>query len=189
MKKVLLGLVVVGIFWWGGYEILNRADVEADRAWSQVESVLQRRYDLIPNLVNTVKGYAKHESSIFEAVAEARASAGKIDISSLSSNPELMEQYQKINSKMTSALSRLLAVAENYPQLKADQNFLALQSQIEGTENRINVERQRYNNAAANVNYYIRNLVLGLIARVHGFKQRAYFKADVEAQKAPEVKF
>lgn len=192
MKKLLITLVVLGgVFggWWYGYEILNNADVSVDQAWGQVESVLQRRYDLIPNLVETVKGYAKHESGVFSEVAKARAEIGKVNFGSLAGDQAQMAEFAKLNSEMSSALSRLLAVVENYPQLKADQNFLTLQSQLEGTENRINVERQRYNQAVGSLNYYVRNLVIGVLAKIHGFEKRAYFKADEAAQKAPAVKF
>lgn len=190
MKKVLL-LIIFGIAagWFAGYEVLNKADIEAETAWSQVETVLQRRLDLVPNLVATVKGYAAHEKEIFTEVANARAQIGKVDLSSIAGNDEKMAEFAKLNSKFSSALSRLLAISERYPKLKADSNFLTLQSQLEGTENRISVERQRYNQAAANLNYYTRNLALALIAKVHGFKARTFFKADLEAQKAPTVNF
>lgn len=190
MKKIILICVVaLALGWFLGYEVLNKADIEAETAWSQVESALQRRFDLIPNLVGTVKGYAAHEKEIFTEIAASRAQIGKMDLSGIAGNDEKMAEFAKANSKFSSALSRLLVVAERYPNLKADSSFLALQSQLEGTENRINVERGRYNQAVAGINYYIRNLALSLIAKVHGFSKRAFFKADQEAQKAPTVNF
>jgi LemA protein len=153
--------------------------------WSQVENVYQRRADLIPNLVNTVKGYAKHEAGVLEEVTRARSQAGQVKVNSA----EDLNKYAEAQGQLTSALSRLLVVAENYPQLKADRNFQDLQSQLEGTENRITVERQRFNEAAREYNIYLRKFPQSLVASFRNFQPRPYFQADTGAKNAPKVEF
>jgi len=153
--------------------------------WAQVENVYQRRADLIPNLVNTVKGYAKHEASVLEEVTRARASVGQIQVT----KPEDLAKFDQTQSQLSSALSRLMVVAERYPDLKADKNFLELQSQLEGTENRIAIERQRFNETAVQYNTYIRTFPQNLIAGFRGFQPRTYFAADTGAKTAPKVDF
>jgi LemA protein len=153
--------------------------------WSQVENVYQRRADLIPNLVSTVKGYAKHESEVFEKVTQARAQVGQIKVNS----PEDLKNYDQAQTGLSSALSRLMVVAERYPELKADRGFLELQSQLEGTENRITVERMRFNEAARGYNVYLKQFPQSLVAGFRNFHERAYFAADAGAKTAPKVEF
>ncbi len=164
----------------GMYNRLVMLDEGVNTAWAQVENQLQRRLDLIPNLVNTVKGYAEHEKEVLTAVTNARSRVG-----SARTIPEKIDA----NRQLTSALGRLLVVMENYPDLKADQNFLALQSQLEGTENRISVERRRYNEATQKYNIAIRQFPNTILANMFGFKRKPLFEADKAAQQAPEVKF
>ena len=163
MKKGVIVLIVIvviilGIFYSvkGSYNSLVKQDEGVQAAWSQVENVYQRRADLIPNLVNTVKGYATHEKSTLEGVIEARSKATQIKVDVENLTPEALAKYQKAQGELGSALGRLLAITENYPDLKANQNFLELQSQLEGTENRITVERQKYNETARVYNTSIR---------------------------------
>ena len=160
-------------------------------SWSQVENVYQRRMDLIPNLVNTVKGYAAHESETFAQIADARSRAGgTIQVSDeILNNPESFQRFQQVQNELGSALQRLMVVSENYPQLKADQNFLALQDQLEGTENRIAVERKRFNDAVQAYNMYIRQFPRVMIAGSMGFDQKQYFQAAQGADQAPAVSF
>jgi len=161
-----------------------------NQSWAQVENQYQRRYDLIPNLVETVKGYAKHEREVFTQVTEARAKVGQINISpEVLKDPEAFAKFQQAQDALGSALARLLAVAENYPQLKANENFLQLQAQLEGTENRISVERRRYNEVVQQYNTYIRRFPVNIIAGMFGFRERPYFKAAEQAQQAPKVQF
>jgi LemA protein len=185
-------LVAIGIVSWatGTYNSLVKLDEGVKQAWSQVQNQYQRRVDLIPNLVETVKGYAKHESSVFEEVAEARSSVGKFQVSAdILNDPQLFQKFQAAQSTMGSALSRLLAVAENYPNLKANENFLQLQSQLEGTENRIAVERRRFNEVVQDYNLKIRTFPASMIAGMFSFTQKAYFQAEPGAEKAPKVQF
>jgi len=182
---VVIGVVVVlGImaFSWykNGYDRLVRLDESVNAAWAQVENQLQRRFDLIPNLVNTVKGYAGHEKDVLTAVTDARSRVG-----SAQTIPDKMDA----NRELTSALGRLLVVMENYPNLKADQNFLALQSELEGTENRIAVERRRYNETVKEYNIAIRGFFARMIAGSMGLERKPLFEADEKAKAAPEVKF
>ena len=166
-------------------------DEQVNAQWAQVENQYQRRYDLIPNLVATVKGFATHESEVYTQVAEARSKAGgivNID-SSITDDPEKMAQFQKVQDSLGGALQRLLSVAENYPELKANQNFMALQDELEGTENRIAVERKRYNDAAQVFNTTIRKFPVVFMANTFGFKAKAYFKAAEESKSAPKVEF
>ncbi len=157
--------------------------------WANVESAYQRRADLIPNLVNTVKGYAKHEKETLEAVIKARASATQIKIDPANLTPEKLAQFQKAQQGLSGALNRLLLVVERYPELKADKHFLELQSQLEGTENRINVERNKFNKTVQAYNTYIRQFPNNILASWLGFKSKAYFQAEKGAEKAPKVEF
>src|SRR5688572_3059477 len=167
-------VAVIAIFWGvGQYNALVKSQEGVNSAWSQVENVYQRRMDLIPNLVATVKGVANFEKETYIAVAEARSKAGQITISEeVLNNPEIFKKFEQSQAQLSSALSRLLAVAENYPQLKANQNFLELQSQLEGTENRIAVERRRFTEVAQGYNTKIRTFPGSLLAGIFGFKQR-----------------
>ncbi len=186
---LVVALLIVG---WitSTYNQLVQLDEMTNQAWAQVENQYQRRYDLIPNLVETVKGYAKHEREVFIQVTEARARVGQINITpEVLKDPQAFEKFQQAQDALGSALSRLLAVAENYPQLKANENFLQLQAQLEGTENRISVERRRYNEVVQKYNTYIRRFPTNIIAGMFGFKERPYFKAAEQAQQAPKVQF
>ncbi|MBX7148288.1 LemA family protein [bacterium] len=173
-----------------GYNSLVSADEAVSGSWAQVENVYQRRADLIPNLVETVKGYASHEKETLEGVIEARSNLTKINLTAEDlDNPEKMARFQEAQNQITSALSKLMLLKESYPDLKANQNFLALQSQLEGTENRIAVERQRFNEASQYYNTLRRKFPTVLIAKMFDFKEKAYFKSDAGSEKAPTVKF
>ncbi len=163
-----------------GYNRMVTLDEGVTAAWAQVENQLQRRFDLIPNLVNTVKGYAEHEKDVLISVTNARSRVG---------SAETIPQKIEANKQLTSALGRLLVVMERYPDLKANQNFLALQSQLEGTENRIAVERRRYNEAVRTYNAYIRRFPTNFVAGWFKFERKTFFEAEKAAQKTPEVKF
>ena len=197
MKKVWIGVLVVaavallGVMIFGGmYNRLVAADEGVSSAWGQVQSVYQRRMDLIPNLVETVKGYAAHESKTLEEVVNARSKISQMSVSPETANdPAALEKFQQAQQGLSGALSRLLVVVERYPDLKANQNFLALQSQLEGTENRIAVERMRFNEAAQGFNTLRRSFPANVVANLGGFKEKAYFKADEAAAQAPVVKF
>ena len=188
---VALGLaVLVGLFLWSSYNGLVRGEEGVKSAWSQVENVYQRRFDLIPNLVATVKGVANFEKETYTAVTEARSRVGQIRVGpEMLNDPNAFAKFQRAQGELGSALSRLLVVAENYPQLKANQNFLDLQSQLEGTENRIAVERRRYNEVAQGYNTMVRSFPRNFVAGLFGFRTKAYFAATEGAAKAPEVKF
>jgi len=186
---VLLGVLFFSIFS-GTYNKLVVSEENVKKAWSQVENVYQRRLDLIPNLVETVKGYASHERETFESITQARASMGQMKVTSdVVNNPEAFQKFQESQGAMSSFLSRLLMVSERYPDLKANQNFLDLQAQLEGTENRISVERGRYNEAAQSFNTLRRTFPTIILAGWMGFKEKTYFTADAGAEKAPQVKF
>lgn len=157
--------------------------------WSQVENAYQRRADLIPNLVNTVKGYANFEKETLTQVIEARSKATSVNIDANQLTPENVARFEQAQAGLSSALSRLLAVAEAYPDLKANQNFLELQAQLEGTENRIAVERGRFNEAVQQYNTLIRRFPSNITAKIFGFEKKAYFQAKEGSDKAPEVKF
>jgi LemA protein len=203
MKKgcliaLIVGVVVVLIFGLGMYSYIkntynNMVTLEENvtQKWAQVENVYQRRADLIPNLVEVVKGYASHERETLEAVVNARSKVGgQINVGpEMLNNPEAFAQFQQSQSALTSALQRLMVVVERYPELKADQRFADLQVQLEGTENRIAVERGRFNEAVQGFNTTIRQFPTNLIAGFFGFEQKVYFKADAGAEKVPEVKF
>ncbi len=201
MKKIskeLVALIVVivcvlGIFsfYKNTYNSLVSLDEDVSASWAEVQNQYQRRLDLIPNLVSTVKGYAKHESDVFTQVSEARSKAGgQINISDeVLNDPEAFARYQQIQDNLGASLQRLLMVTEQYPELKADQNFLALQDQLEGTENRITVARNRFNDTAKGYNKRVRQFPASIIANMSGFKTRPYFTASAEAQSAPKVEF
>ena len=164
-------------------------DEAVKSAWSNVETQYQRRADLIPNLVSTVKGYASHEESTLQAVMEARSKATSVNISMDDLTPEKIAEFQKAQSAVSSALGRLIAVSENYPDLKANQNFLELQAQLEGTENRISVARKTFNDTTQQYNVSVRSFPANIIAMIFGFDQKAYFSADEAASTAPKVEF
>ncbi|MBB1059227.1 LemA family protein [Marilutibacter spongiae] len=172
-----------------GYNTIQQKDEAVKAAWSQVLNVYKRRADLVPNLVATVKGYAEHEEAVFTEVAEARARVGSINVDA--NDPASVERFQQGQAQLQSAIGRLLLVSEAYPQLKADQNFLQLQAQLEGTENRISVERQRYIQAVQDYNTYIRQFPTNLTAMVFGYKPKPNFSVEDEAaiQQAPAVDF
>lgn len=187
---VLIVIVIVGGGIWHARGGLIDREQAVKSQWGQVENVYQRRLDLIPNLVEVVKRYAAHESGVFTQVAEARSSVGRIQITPETLNdPALLTRFQQAQGELSSALSRLLAVSENYPELKANENFRDLQVQLEGTENRIAVERNRYNQVVQEYNTYRIKGVFALIAgSVFGYdRDKAYFKADAGAEKAPDV--
>lgn len=171
------------------YNGLVSMDEDVNNKWANVETQYQRRADLIPNLVNTVKGYATHEKETLEGVVEARSKATQIQLNANDLSPEKLAQYQKAQGDVTTALGKLLAITENYPDLKANQNFIELQAQLEGTENRINVARTNFNNSAKTYNTAIRRFPKNIFAGMFGFEKRAYFEASEGAEKAPEVKF
>ena len=186
---LIFGIIACGLGV-GIYNQLVKSDEAVKSAWAQVQNVYQRRLDLIPNLVETVKGYAAHEKQTLEGVVEARSKISQMNISAdVLNNPEQMAKFQALQTQLSSALSRLLVVAERYPDLKANQNFLALQSQLEGTENRITVERRRFNEAAQQFNTLIRVFPNNFVAGSSGFREKPYFQADTAAQTAPKVKF
>ena len=187
---VLIFVAIVAIVW--GVSIYNglvKEQENVEKAWGNVENVYQRRADLIPNLVETVKGYAKHEQETLEGVIEARANATKVTIDPTNMTPEDLQKYQAAQGDVTNALSKLIAVAEAYPDLKANQNFLELQSQLEGTENRITVERNKFNEAAQTYNTKRRTFPTNIIAGIFGFGDKPYFQAQEGADKAPKVDF
>lgn len=173
----------------GSYNTMVNKNEDVKAAWSQVENVYQRRGDLIPNLVEIVKGYATHEKSTLTAVIEARAKATSITIDPSKATPAQLKAFTSAQGELGSALGKLMMVKEAYPELKANENFLALQSQLEGTENRITVERRRFNESAQGYNTYIRRFPNNIIANMFGFTERAYFEADSNAKTAPKVKF
>jgi LemA protein len=198
MKKAWLGClgiivivaVILGFSVLGTYNDLVAKQQSVEAAWAQVENVYQRRADLIPNLVATVKGYAAHESGVFEAVTASRAQVGSMQISpEILNNPAEFRKFQDAQANLGGALSRLLAIAENYPDLKANQNFLELQSQLEGTENRITVERKRFNDAAQVYNTRILQFPANIAARIFGFAQKEYFQSAPGSEKVPTVDF
>ncbi len=196
MKKslivlIVIGIVFLGLFMWvkGAYNKMVTYEESVNTAWSQVENVYQRRADLIPNLVNTVKGYAKHESQTLKEVVEARAKATSVNIDPSNLNAQSLNQFMQAQQGLSSALSRLMVVVEKYPDLKANQNFLALQSQLEGTENRIATERRRFNEAVKQYNLAIRTFPNNILAGMFGFEKKAYFEAEKGAEKAPKVEF
>ena len=186
---VLIVLAVIVVWGIGAYNSLVKNEEGVKSAWSQVENVYQRRADLIPNLVATVKGYATHESATLEGVVEARAKATQMTVNVDDLSEEKIAEFQKAQGELGSALGRLMAIAEAYPDLKANENFRDLQAQLEGTENRIAVERKAYNQVAQEYNTSIRVFPRNIIASVFGFKVKGYFEAEEGAQTAPKVEF
>ena len=187
---IIVALAVILFFWTKGvYNNLVTQDEGVKTAWSQVENQYQRRADLIPNLVNTVKGYAGHEKNTLEGVMNARAKATQTTIDPTNLNEETMKQYQAAQGELSNALSRLMVVVERYPELKANENFRELQVQLEGTENRITVERKRFNEVAQGYNTYVRTFPNNILSGIFGFQTKAYFTAEAGAEKAPQVEF
>lgn len=193
MKKIWIIIIaviaVIAVYGVSSYNSMVSQEEAVGTAWSNVENQYQRRADLIPNLVNTVKGYAAHEKETFDAVVSARAKATQTTVSIDDLTPEKMEAYQRAQGEVGSALSRLLTVTENYPELKANENFQTLQAQLEGTENRISVERRNFNDVAREYNTSIRRFPKNIFAGMFGFEKRPYFEAQEGTEKAPEVKF
>ncbi|GAA5033399.1 hypothetical protein GCM10011506_25610 [Marivirga lumbricoides] len=185
---VVLGIILYSIFA-GSYNKMVSKEEQVTSAWAQVENVYQRRADLIPNLVNTVKGYADFEQETLQNVIEARSKATGVNVNAGDLSPEKIQQFQQAQQGLSSALSRLMVVVEKYPDLKANQNFLQLQSQLEGTENRIAVERRRFNEVTQEYNTYIRSFPQTMLAGMYGFDKKGYFEADQGADQAPEVQF
>ncbi|WP_278901651.1 LemA family protein [Leyella stercorea] len=191
-KGLIITIVVIALVaLWGisSYNGLVSMDENVSNSWANVETQYQRRSDLIPNLVNTVKGYAKHESQTLESVMQARSQATQVKIDPSNCTPQQLAAYQKAQGDVTTALGKLLAITENYPDLKANQNFLELQSQLEGTENRINVARKDFNDTAKKYNTSLRRFPRNIVASMFGFEKRAYFEAEAGAEKAPKVEF
>ena len=198
-KSLVIILVVIGVIFLFAYGVVTSISKSYNNmvvmnegvtaAWSQVENVYQRRSDLIPNLVSTVKGYADFEKSTLTQVIEARAKATAVNINPQKLDAQSLQTFQNAQSGLSSALSRLMVVVEKYPDLKANQGFLDLQAQLEGTENRIAVERRNFNQTAQSYNTYIRMFPKNFIAGWFGFEKKAYFEAEKGAEKAPQVKF
>ena len=195
MKKGTITIIIVAIVAviavWAisGYNSLVSMDENVSNQWANVETQYQRRADLIPNLVNTVKGYAAHEKETLEGVIAARSQATQIKLDPTDLTPEKLAEYQKAQGQLATALGKLLAITENYPDLKANQNFLELQAQLEGTENRINVARKNFNDSAKAYNTAIRRFPKNILAGMFGFDKRAYFEAAEGAEQAPQVQF
>lgn len=191
MKKwIWIGVaVIVAIFFYATYNGFVNKEERVKTAWSNVETQYQRRADLIPNLVNTVKGYASHETQTLNEVTEARARATSINLSADDLTPERLAEFQQAQAQVRSALGRLIAVSESYPDLKANQNFLELQAQLEGTENRIAVARKDFNETVKQYNIAVRRFPANLVARLFGFDQKPNFSASEGAETAPQVAF
>lgn len=187
---ITIGIIAIAVMWCiSGYNGLVSMDEGVQNKWADVETQYQRRADLIPNLVNTVKGYAAHEKETLESVVKARSEATSIKIDPSNMTAEQMAQYQNAQNGVTSALSKLLLVVEKYPDLKANQNFQELQSQLEGTENRIAVARRDYNAVAKEYNTAVRKFPKNILAGMFGFEKKEYFEAQEGSEAAPEVKF
>lgn len=187
-----LGLIIVVLLIVGfsNYNRFVKLDVQIDRTWAQVQNQYQRRYDLIPNLVNTVKGYASHEKETLEEVTRARASVGGVtNLNAKDLTPENLARFEEAQAGLKGALQRLMVVVERYPDLKANQNFMDLQKQLEGTENRIATERRRFNEAVGLYNETVRRVPQRFFAALFGFQEKDFFKAAQEAQEAPKVDF
>jgi LemA protein len=188
---LLFGALLIGLFLWGNYNRLVTLDQEVNKKWGDVQTVYQRRADLIPNLVNTVQGAANFEKSTLVEVTNARASVGRVQIdpNKAPTSAAQLQQFQQAQGELSNALSRLLVVSERYPDLKANQNFLGLQAQLEGTENRISVERSNYNEVVQRFNTAVRRFPTTLIAGMLGFSPRPFFNAQPGAERAPTVNF
>ncbi len=196
MKRSIIVIIVIAVVALiaysslkGGYNNMVSKDEAVKSQWSQVENVYQRRADLVPNLVNTVKGAADFEKSTFTAVTEARSKVSQITVDPNNLTPEKIKEFQSAQGELSQALGRLMMVTENYPDLKANANFRDLQVQLEGTENRITQERRKFNEVTQDYNTYVRKFPNNLIGGMFGFGQKGYFTADAGANKAPEVKF
>ena len=195
MKKggliiLVLAILAILVFWGiGGYNGLVSTQESLNKSWANVENQYQRRADLIPNLVETVKGYAKHESGTLEAVVNARAKATQMNIDPTNLTPEKLQEFQAAQGELSSALGRLLLLREAYPELKANQNFIELQAQLEGTENRIAVAREQFNQEVQSYNTTVRRFPKNIIAGLFGFERKPTFEAEKGAEQAPEVKF
>ncbi|MBI4447312.1 MAG: LemA family protein [Acidobacteria bacterium] len=190
LGALVLLIIIFGLMLQGSYNELVRLDQETETRWAQVQNVYQRRADLVPNLVATVKGYAAHEREVLQEVTESRSRVGSVQLSpDMLNNPAAFQRFQEAQGALSTALSRLLLVVERYPELKANQNFLELQSQLEGTENRIAVERKRFNEAAQAYNTRVRQFPTNLIAGFFGFHPRLYFQAAPGTERAPTVDF
>lgn len=196
MKKGLITIIIIAVvaiagFSWvkSAYNQMVVSDENVQAAWSQVENVYQRRADLIPNLVATVKGYAEHESSTLESVVAARAKATQVTVDPANLTEEALAQFNEAQGELSSALGRLLLIQESYPDLKANQQFIELQAQLEGTENRIATERMKFNDTAKAYNTLIRKFPDNIIASIFGFEKKAYFEAQAGAETAPKVEF
>ena len=189
-----IGIVVVVLFiiykmFGGSYNNMVQMNEDVVKQWAQVENTYQRRADLIPNLVSTVKGYADFEKSTLTDVIEARANATKVTVDPQNLSAGQMQSFQAAQGQLSSALGRLMVVVERYPELKANQNFLELQAQLEGTENRIAVERKKFNETTQSYNTYVKSFPQTLLAGMFGFSEKTYFESDAGAEKVPEVKF
>lgn len=184
-------VIIIALFFWvkNSYNGLVKADEQVKAAWSQVENVYQRRADLIPNLVATVKGYAEHESETLESVVEARSRATQMTVDPENLDAEQIAEFQKAQGELSQALGRLIMLQENYPDLKANQNFRDLQAQLEGTENRIATERMKFNETARSYNTMVRSFPKNIFASMFGFEAKGYFEASEGAQTAPKVEF
>lgn len=183
--------VVLALFFWckNSYNRMVTAEEGVGAAWAQVENVYQRRADLIPNLVATVKGYAKHESETLEGVIEARSKATQVTVNPENLSPDALEKFNKAQGELSNALGRLLMITENYPDLKANENFRDLQAQLEGTENRITTERMKFNDSARAYNTMIRKFPNNILASIFNFETKGYFQAQEGAATAPKVEF
>ena len=196
MKKGTIALIVVVVLiLLGGcsagraYNKMVTMEEGINKSWANVETQYQRRADLIPNLVNTVKGYASHEQETLDQVIEARSRATQVTLNAEDITPDRLQQYQQAQGEVSQALGRLMMIAENYPDLKANQNFMELQAQLEGTENRISVARKDFNDASMAYNSYIRKFPANIIAGIFGFDNKSYFEAAEGTDRAPEVNF
>ncbi|TPE45426.1 LemA family protein [Pontibacter mangrovi] len=192
MKRLffyLIGFLMISSLSSCGYNTMVQKDENVEAQWANVQNAYQRRADLVPNLVNTVKGAANFEKETLTQVIEARAKATSVNISPDNLTPENIQRFQQAQGELSSALSRLLVSVERYPELKANQNFLELQAQLEGTENRISVERRKFNESVQDYNSYIRSFPRNLIAGMFDFEKKGYFEADAAAQQAPTVEF
>jgi LemA protein len=188
---IVIGAVVLilGFMGCGGYNGMVKNDQEVKSSWAKVQSQYQRRLDLIPNLVSTVKGYAEFEKSTLTAVIEARASASKITVNADDLTPEKLKQFQASQGQLSQALGRLMVVSEQYPNLKANDNFMSLQAELAGTENRIAVARNDFNDVVKMYNSSIKTFPAVLFSGMFGFKEKGFFEAEAAAEKAPSVKF
>lgn len=196
MKKGLITLIIaavvlIGGFMWikNAYNSMVVADENVQASWAQVENVYQRRADLIPNLVATVKGYAEHESKTLESVIAARSKATQVTVDPANLTEEALARFNEAQGEVSAALGRLLMITENYPDLKANQNFLELQAQLEGTENRIATERMKFNETAKSYNTLVRTFPNNILASMFDFEKKGYFEAQAGAETAPKVEF